>query len=89
MKQYGTELLDSFVDPLVIRHPKGHTIPRFGNDLTLTFTSKILSTCILLSYCPDEKGLESMLSFLERMQKDAEEEKQEILLNNTSLVMEH
>lgn len=35
LKEYGTELLDSFVDPLVIRHPKGHTIPRFGDDLNL------------------------------------------------------
>ncbi|KAG6435253.1 hypothetical protein SASPL_100123 [Salvia splendens] len=39
LKEHGTELLDSFVDPLVIRHPK------------------------------DEKGLESMLSFLEKLQK--------------------
>ncbi|GFZ10250.1 hypothetical protein Acr_21g0008490 [Actinidia rufa] len=28
LKPYGTELLDSFVDPLVIHHPKGHTVPR-------------------------------------------------------------
>ncbi|KAL0314097.1 UNVERIFIED_CONTAM: Rhodanese-like domain-containing protein 6 [Sesamum angustifolium] len=60
LKPYGTELLESFVDPLVIRHPKGHTIPRF-----------------------DEKGLDSMLSFLERIQKDVNEEKQETDLNNT------
>ncbi|KAK4413393.1 Dihydrofolate reductase [Sesamum alatum] len=52
LKPYGTELLDSFIEPLVIRHPKGHTIPRF-----------------------DEKGLESMLAFLERIQKDVKEEK--------------
>ena len=32
-KERGTELLDSFIDPLVIRHPKGHTIPRFGNTI--------------------------------------------------------
>ncbi|KAL3845676.1 hypothetical protein ACJIZ3_003079 [Penstemon smallii] len=49
LKQYGTELLESFVDPLVIRHPKGHTIPRF-----------------------DEKSLESMHSFLEKMQKEVQ-----------------
>ncbi|KAL0360017.1 UNVERIFIED_CONTAM: Rhodanese-like domain-containing protein 6 [Sesamum radiatum] len=61
LKPYGTELLESFIDPLVIRHPKGHTIPRF-----------------------DEKGLDSMISFLERIQKDVKEEKQEIGLNNTS-----
>ncbi|KAL0437890.1 UNVERIFIED_CONTAM: Rhodanese-like domain-containing protein 6 [Sesamum latifolium] len=61
LKPYGTELLESFIDPLVIRHPKGHTIPRF-----------------------DEKGLDSMISFLEMIQKDVKEEKQEIGLNNTS-----
>ncbi|CAA0827769.1 Unknown protein [Striga hermonthica] len=58
LKQYGTELLDSFVDPLVIRHPKGHTIPRF-----------------------DENGLESMVSFIEKMLKNVkEEEEQKICL---------
>ncbi|CAK9149009.1 unnamed protein product [Ilex paraguariensis] len=46
LKQYGVELLESFVDPVVIHHPKGHTIPRF-----------------------DEKGLQLMLSFVERIQK--------------------
>ncbi|PIN11435.1 Phospholipase/carboxyhydrolase [Handroanthus impetiginosus] len=62
LKQYGIELLDSFVDPLVIQHPKGHTIPRF-----------------------DEKGLESMLSFLEKMEKELKEmEKEEVGVNNTS-----
>ncbi|CAA2991249.1 rhodanese-like domain-containing 6 [Olea europaea subsp. europaea] len=37
LKQYGVELLDSFAQPLVIHHPKGHTIPRFGNALKLYF----------------------------------------------------
>lgn len=46
LKPYGLELLESCVDPVVIHHPKGHTIPRF-----------------------DEKGLETMLSFLERIEK--------------------
>ncbi|KAL8096359.1 uncharacterized protein LOC141693044 [Apium graveolens] len=46
LKQYGVELIEHFVDPVVIHHPKGHTIPRL-----------------------DEKGLEMMLSFLERIQK--------------------
>ncbi|XP_042036459.1 esterase AGAP003155-like [Salvia splendens] len=59
LKEYGTELLDSFVDPVVIRHPNGHTIPRF-----------------------DEEGLKSMLTFLERMQKEVIEQKQEISLQN-------
>ncbi|XP_068638071.1 uncharacterized protein [Aristolochia californica] len=28
LKPYGTKLLESFVDPVVIHHPKGHTVPR-------------------------------------------------------------
>ncbi|TMW83388.1 hypothetical protein EJD97_001875 [Solanum chilense] len=47
LKPYGMELLESYVDPVVIHHPKGHTIPRF-----------------------DEKGLESMLSFIEKVQEE-------------------
>ncbi|XP_073035695.1 uncharacterized protein [Primulina eburnea] len=50
LKPHGTELLESFVEPVVIHHPKGHTIPRF-----------------------DEKGLESMLKFLETMQMEVED----------------
>ncbi|KAF7141216.1 hypothetical protein RHSIM_Rhsim06G0075100 [Rhododendron simsii] len=46
LKPYGTELLESFVDPVVIHHPKGHTVPRL-----------------------DEKGLPTMLNFVERIQK--------------------
>ncbi|XP_049390069.1 uncharacterized protein LOC125854532 isoform X2 [Solanum stenotomum] len=47
LKKYGIELLESCVDPVVIHHPRGHTIPRF-----------------------DEKGLESMLSFIEKVQSE-------------------
>nr|XP_017254166.1 PREDICTED: uncharacterized protein LOC108224120 isoform X2 [Daucus carota subsp. sativus]XP_017254167.1 PREDICTED: uncharacterized protein LOC108224120 isoform X2 [Daucus carota subsp. sativus] len=47
LKPHGTALLESFVDPVVIHHPKGHTIPRL-----------------------DEKGLELMLGFLEKIQKE-------------------
>ncbi|KAL2467492.1 Serine hydrolase [Forsythia ovata] len=32
LKPYGTQLLESFVEPLVIHHPKGHTIPRFDEN---------------------------------------------------------
>ncbi|GAV66798.1 FSH1 domain-containing protein [Cephalotus follicularis] len=46
LKPYGLELLESCEDPLVIHHPKGHTVPRL-----------------------DEKGLESILNFLEKIQK--------------------
>ncbi|KAK2992090.1 hypothetical protein RJ640_023473 [Escallonia rubra] len=44
LKPYGIELLESFVDPLVIHHPKGHTIPRLdekGSEDMLNFLEKI------------------------------------------------
>ncbi|XP_050377294.1 uncharacterized protein LOC126794580 [Argentina anserina] len=55
LKQYGLELLENCVDPIVIHHPKGHTIPRF-----------------------DEKGLETIMSFVETIKQklDEKEEKQ-------------
>ncbi|KAM7520823.1 hypothetical protein LguiB_019785 [Lonicera macranthoides] len=46
LKIHGIELIKSFVEPVVIHHPKGHTVPRL-----------------------DEKSLETMFSFLERIQK--------------------
>nr|XP_043636909.1 uncharacterized hydrolase C22A12.06c-like [Erigeron canadensis] len=46
LKPHGTELLKSVEDYAVIRHPKGHTIPRL-----------------------DEEGLETMLKFIDRIQK--------------------
>ncbi|XP_058184896.1 uncharacterized protein LOC131302340 [Rhododendron vialii] len=45
-KESGIELLDAFVDPLVIHHQKGHTIARL-----------------------DEKGLKTMLSFIEKIKE--------------------
>ncbi|KAK3023262.1 hypothetical protein RJ639_044428, partial [Escallonia herrerae] len=44
LKPYGIGLLESFVDPLVIHHPKGHTIPRLdekGSEDMLNFLEKI------------------------------------------------
>lgn len=35
LKPYGLELLKSFVDPVVIHHPKGHTVPRLGTLIIL------------------------------------------------------
>ncbi|XP_076941440.1 uncharacterized protein LOC143610992 [Bidens hawaiensis] len=46
LKPYGTELLKSVENPMVITHPKGHTIPRL-----------------------DDKGLETMFKFIDRIQK--------------------
>lgn len=50
MKPYGLELLENCVNPTVIHHPKGHTIPRL-----------------------DEKGLETIMSFIETIQNKLEE----------------
>nr|GLL18363.1 esterase AGAP003155-like [Ipomoea trifida] len=61
LREPGLQLIESCVDPLVIHHPKGHTIPRF-----------------------DEKGLEDMLSFVERIQKEinmAEEQIEEQIVS--------
>ncbi|XP_057972489.1 uncharacterized protein LOC131160653 isoform X2 [Malania oleifera] len=51
LKQEGTALLESFVDPVVIHHPKGHTVPRL-----------------------DEKSLETLLSFIKRIEEKPEHE---------------
>lgn len=34
LNKYGAELLESCVEPVVIHHPKGHTIPRLGTLLS-------------------------------------------------------
>lgn len=46
MKQEGTALLESFVDPVVIHHPRGHTVPRLdekAQETVLQFIQKIWS----------------------------------------------
>ncbi|KAK2376111.1 dihydrofolate reductase [Trifolium repens] len=50
LKQYGKELIESYVDPMVIHHPKGHTVPRL-----------------------DDKSLNTMIGFIERIQRDISE----------------
>ncbi|XP_010266516.1 PREDICTED: esterase OVCA2-like [Nelumbo nucifera] len=46
LRPHGTKLLESFVNPFIVHHPKGHTVPRL-----------------------DEKSLNIMLDFLEKIQK--------------------
>ncbi|GAB4861324.1 hypothetical protein Ancab_036485 [Ancistrocladus abbreviatus] len=44
LRPYGTELLQSCVEPVVIHHPKGHTVPRLDEEnlpLMLSFLDKI------------------------------------------------
>lgn len=50
LKFHGEKLIESCVDPFVIRHPKGHTVPRL-----------------------DDKSLEVMLRFLEKIEKETSE----------------
>ncbi|KAL4365610.1 hypothetical protein AHAS_Ahas07G0123300 [Arachis hypogaea] len=35
LRQYGSELIECCVEPVVIHHPKGHTIPRLGYHLNV------------------------------------------------------
>lgn len=35
LKVHGEKLIESCVDPFIIRHPKGHTVPRLGKLLCL------------------------------------------------------
>ncbi|TKW04688.1 hypothetical protein SEVIR_7G125800v4 [Setaria viridis] len=46
VKVHSEELVEAFADPLVIRHPCGHTIPNL-----------------------DEKGLQTMLTFLDKIER--------------------
>lgn len=46
LKPYGLELLESCVDSVVVKHPKGHTIPRLGKD-----NINILFSCISFFFC--------------------------------------
>ncbi|KAI9106603.1 hypothetical protein K1719_022131 [Acacia pycnantha] len=41
LRPYGAELLESCVEPVVIKHPKGHTIPRIDDDSLQTVTGFI------------------------------------------------
>ncbi|WOL08759.1 hypothetical protein Cni_G17512 [Canna indica] len=44
LKEHGEELLKSFVNPYIIRHPKGHTVPRLDDtslEVMLDFLRRI------------------------------------------------
>lgn len=47
LKPHGTELVESCVEPLVIHHPKGHTIPRFGNSLAIRYSNFLTLFAVL------------------------------------------
>lgn len=50
LRPHGEALLDAFEDTTVVRHPKGHTVPRL-----------------------DEKALETVLDYIERIEMNLEE----------------
>ncbi|XP_042432979.1 putative disease resistance protein At3g14460 [Zingiber officinale] len=58
LKASGEALLESFVNPYIIRHPKGHTVPRL-----------------------DEKSMETMLEFLEKIEADLPRDETNTQLN--------
>ncbi|RYR42038.1 hypothetical protein Ahy_A08g038486 isoform C [Arachis hypogaea] len=44
LRPYGTELLESCIKPMIIHHPKGHTIPRLDPEslkTTMSFIKRI------------------------------------------------
>ncbi|CAJ2652379.1 dihydrofolate reductase-like [Trifolium pratense] len=41
LKQYGKELIESCVEPMVIHHPKGHTVPRLDDKSLITMNGFI------------------------------------------------
>ncbi|KAJ4793721.1 Dihydrofolate reductase [Rhynchospora pubera] len=43
LRIHGEKLLKSFVDPLVIQHPKGHTVPRLVDENSLETMDAFLS----------------------------------------------
>ncbi|KAL2892879.1 hypothetical protein RDABS01_008788 [Bienertia sinuspersici] len=54
LRPHGEELLKSVIDPFIIHHPKGHTVPRL-----------------------DDKSLQTMHSFIDKIQKIVAEEENE------------
>ncbi|KAJ8445076.1 hypothetical protein Cgig2_029448 [Carnegiea gigantea] len=49
LRPYGEELLKSVVDPVVIHHPKGHTIPRIDDKALPTMHSFLDKIQIMIS----------------------------------------
>ncbi|KAH7679640.1 Dihydrofolate reductase protein [Dioscorea alata] len=58
LHSHGKILLESFVDPLVIHHPKGHTVPRLdpkNEEMAMSFIDKIEKTLTSLDAPKDEQ----------------------------------
>lgn len=44
---HGKKLLESYIEPTIITHPKGHTIPRLGNTKFKLISHFCLNTYLL------------------------------------------
>ncbi|XP_058184953.1 uncharacterized protein LOC131302387 isoform X3 [Rhododendron vialii] len=55
-KPNGIELLDSFVDPLVIHHPEGHVVPKLGIVIQKCYLHNRYVGCMYNFYRPDVFG---------------------------------
>ena len=51
LKEQGMALLESFVDPVVIYHSKGHTIPRIGEFFLSLIKLMVLISHFIASIC--------------------------------------
>ncbi|KAK1302622.1 Rhodanese-like domain-containing protein 6 [Acorus calamus] len=70
LKPYGTALLEEFVDPLVIHHPKGHTVPRLDEK----------AVEIMQSFIKRIKGVESVSPVGDLIGTEREGEEEEACL---------
>ncbi|RZS20351.1 hypothetical protein BHM03_00052851 [Ensete ventricosum] len=73
LKKHGEALLESFINPYVIRHPKGHTVPRLGEFYSyrpIKDKKFLLNLKILAFVFADDRSLETMRDFLQKIEND-------------------
>ncbi|KAG7546339.1 Serine hydrolase FSH [Arabidopsis suecica] len=58
LKPYGTQLIESYKNPVVVHHPKGHTVPRL-DEKSLEIVTAFIDTIELLVMEEDKNGEES------------------------------
>ncbi|CAE6179173.1 unnamed protein product [Arabidopsis arenosa] len=58
LKPYGTQLIESYKNPVVVHHPKGHTVPRL-DDKSLEIVTAFIDTIEHLVMEEDKNGEES------------------------------
>ncbi|CAL9226694.1 unnamed protein product [Arabidopsis halleri] len=58
LKPYGTQLIESYKDPVVVHHPKGHTVPRL-DEKSLEIVTAFIDTIEHLVMEEDKTGEEN------------------------------